>query len=55
MSLIHSAELCQADPFEYLVALQRQHRDVSQHPAQWMPWNYQANLPQGSSTQEPTG
>ena len=55
MSLIHSAELCQADPFHYLVALQRHHRDVSQHPDQWMPWNYQANLPQGSSTQEPTG
>ena len=55
MSLIHSAELCQADPFDYLVALQRHHRDVSQHPAQWMPWNYKANLPQGGSTQEPTG
>jgi hypothetical protein len=46
MSLIHSAELCQADPFDYLVALQRHHRDVSKNPAQWMPWNYQANLPQ---------
>lgn len=55
MSLIHSAELCQADPFDYLVAIQRHHRDVSKHPAHWMPWNYQANLPQGSSTQEPPG
>jgi hypothetical protein len=55
MSLIHSAELCQADPFDYLVALQRHHRDVSKNPDQWMPWNYQANLPQGSSAPEPTG
>jgi transposase len=55
MSLIHSAELCRADPFKYLVALQRHHRDVSKNPAQWMPWNYQASLPQGSSAPEPTG
>jgi hypothetical protein len=55
MSLIHSAELCQADPFDYLVALQRHHRDVSKNPDQWMPWNYQANLPQGSPAPEPIG
>ena len=55
MSLIHSAELCQADPFKYLVALQRHHRDVSKNPGRWMPWNYQASLPQGSSAPEPTG
>jgi hypothetical protein len=44
MSLIHTAELCQADPFDYLVALQRHSREVSQHPAQWMPWNYRETL-----------
>jgi transposase len=41
MSLIHTAELANADPFDYLVALQRHHREAAQDPAQWMPWNYQ--------------
>ena len=46
MSLIHTAELCRADAFDYLVALQRHHRAVALSPAQWMPWNYKASLPQ---------
>ena len=44
MSLIHTSELAQANPFDYLVALQRHHREVSQNPAQWMPWNYRKAL-----------
>lgn len=50
MSLIHSAELNRADPFDYLVALQRHHEDVAKTPAHWMPWNYkhaQAHLAPG--------
>jgi hypothetical protein len=31
MSLIHTAELVQADPFDYLVALQRNPHEVSQN------------------------
>ncbi len=41
MSLIHTAELHGADPFDYLVALQRHADQVSRNPAEWMPWNYQ--------------
>jgi len=43
MSLIHTAELCGADPFEYLVALQRHPRQAAEDPAAWMPWNYAAS------------
>jgi transposase len=44
MSLIHTAELNGADPFDYLVALQRHHDDVAKNPADWMPWNYKDAL-----------
>ena len=44
MSLIHTAELNQIAPFEYLVALQRHAAVVAANPADWMPWNYQATL-----------
>jgi len=44
MSLIHTAELNQIAPFEYLVALQRHAAAVAANPADWMPWNYQATL-----------
>ena len=40
MSLIHTAELCGADPFDYLVALKRYASAVRDAPADWMPWNY---------------
>ena len=40
MSLIHTAELCEANPFDYLVALQRHHERVTETPSRWMPWNY---------------
>ena len=40
MSLIHTAELCGANPFDYLVALQRHDAEVRATPAEWMPWNY---------------
>ena len=44
MSLIHTAELNKVEPFNYLVALQRNSTDVVAHPADWMPWNYQDAL-----------
>jgi transposase len=40
MSLIHTAELCRAEPFDYLVALQRHSAAVLLDPSAWMPWNY---------------
>lgn len=44
MSLIHTAELNDVDPFAYLVALQRHHQRVLDNPADWMPWNYDQTL-----------
>ena len=40
MSLIHTAELCGANPFEYLVSLQLHREEVEKAPGDWMPWNY---------------
>jgi hypothetical protein len=44
MSLIHTAELCGTNPFDYLVALQRHSEAVAASPAEWMPWNYEHAL-----------
>ena len=44
MTLIHTAELCGANPFDYLVELQRHHEDVAEKPGDWMPWNYRQTL-----------
>ncbi len=44
MSLIHTAELAGADPFAYLVALQKHHSQVAANPAAWMPWTYRDTL-----------
>jgi transposase len=40
MSLIHTAELCDANPFDYLVALQRHADTMERDTAAWMPWNF---------------
>src|SRR5689334_1683254 len=40
MSLIHTCELCGANPFEYLTALQRHAQELAARPSEWMPWNY---------------
>jgi transposase len=42
MSLIHTCELNNADPFDYLVELQRHAEQVAESPENWMPWNYRA-------------
>ncbi|MGA2083872.1 MAG: IS66 family transposase [Holophaga sp.] len=44
MSLIHTAEVNEINPFEYLVALQRNHALAEENPEEWMPWSYQATL-----------
>ena len=44
MSLIHTAELNGAAPFDYLVALQRHPQAVALDPSEWLPWNYAATL-----------
>jgi hypothetical protein len=53
MSLIHSAELNGARPFDYLVALLRHHEQVEEVPADWMPWNYVAALGRGPEDRAP--
>jgi len=45
MSLIHTCNLGDVNPFDYLVALQKHSSEVFKNPGAWMPWNYQANLP----------
>jgi hypothetical protein len=40
MSLIHTCELNQVNPFDYLAELLRHPAEVTVHPAEWMPWNY---------------
>ena len=40
MSLIATARLADADPFDYLVQLQRHATRVREAPGDWMPWNY---------------
>jgi hypothetical protein len=50
MSLIHTCELNDANPFEYLTELQKHAEELAKHPAAWMPWNYrQARQPAGTS------
>jgi len=44
MSLIHTAELHGANPFDYLTELQRHARAVAEEPGDWMPWNYRATI-----------
>jgi hypothetical protein len=44
MSLIHTCELNDVNPFDYLMALQ-QHADTLAHaPNEWFPWNYSKTL-----------
>jgi len=44
MSLIHTAVLNKENPFDYLVAIQRNFEDVKLHAAMWMPWNFRDRL-----------
>jgi len=44
MSVIYTCERCGANPFDYLVTVQRHAEAVKQAPAQWMPWNYRQTL-----------
>jgi len=48
MSLIHTCELCGANPFDYLTQLRRNAAAVEAAPEAWMPWNYREAL--GSHT-----
>jgi transposase len=44
MSLIHTSELCGANPFDDLTELERHAGDAASNPRDWMPWNYRQTL-----------
>ena len=44
MSLIHTCELSQINPFEYLQALMQHAQEVKVEPSLWLPWNYRDRL-----------
>ncbi len=44
MSLVHTCELCKANPFDYLTELERHVGELSSNPQEWMPWNYRQTL-----------
>lgn len=46
MTLIHTAELCGVNPFDYLIELLRHHREIARNAEAWLPWNYRAALKQ---------
>ena len=53
MSLIHTCEMNGVNPFEYLIALQKYAEELAKNPADWMPWNYRATLPQSGISHPP--
>jgi hypothetical protein len=44
MSLIYTAQLCGANPFDYFTQLQRHPDEMKENPSPWMPWNYRNTL-----------
>ena len=44
MSLIHTCELCDANPLDYLTALQKHSAELARNPSDWMSWNYGETL-----------
>jgi len=53
MSLIHTCELSDADPFDYLVGLLRHRNEVKRAPQDWMPWNYRQAIDPGAPSTGP--
>ncbi len=51
MSLIHTCELCEANPFEYLTELQKHATELANQPTKWTPWNYRENLRRASAAE----
>src|ERR1700677_546032 len=43
-SLIHTCELSNANPFDYLTELQKYPAELVANPSAWMPWNYTETL-----------
>jgi len=54
MSLIHTCELNDVNPFDYLTELQKHVTELTRNPAAWMPWNYRETLQQTGTSQPST-
>jgi transposase len=52
MSLIHTCELNDANPFDYLTELQKHAAELAKKPTAWMPWNYRQTLQQASTSKD---
>jgi transposase len=44
MSIIHTCAIAKINPFEYLVALQKNSSALFANPSRWLPWNYKENF-----------
>lgn len=44
MSLIHTCNLNNIDPFDYFIEVQKNISAVSKNPEKWLPWNYKENI-----------
>jgi hypothetical protein len=53
MSVIHTCELNDANPFDYLTDLQKHATELAKNPAAWMPWNYRQTLPRAGTSERP--
>jgi hypothetical protein len=49
MTVIHTCELNDVNPFNYLTELQRRTEELAASPAEWMPWNYRPTPEQSLS------
>lgn len=47
MSLIHTCNLADVNPFDYMTVLQKHSSELSEYPEKWLPWNY--NNPSSSA------
>jgi len=53
MSLIHTCELNDANPFDYLTELQKHAEEFAKNPSAWMPWNYRQTLAPANTSDDP--
>jgi hypothetical protein len=49
LSLIHTCELNEINPFDYLMTLEQHAQAVTKAPSNLFPWNYQQTLAAASS------
>jgi hypothetical protein len=53
MSLIHTCDLNDANPFDYLTELQKHAQELAKNPAAWMPWSYRQTLQKAGASEAP--